>query len=312
MLRDARIIYLFIYVADLEASRAFYEEKLGFRVLEEDANAVKYDGGEIILALNKGGDYGISTNDAHDDSSMIVFHVEDVDAMRSAMEGRGVAFFGATARYDIGATAVFYDPDGHCFCLYEPSEEALTWPSADKIRKILAANGTGPTSTGAPASQHSGAAASANGGLALGQRKMVYLFLFIKDVEESSKFYGQTLGLRAVEESPEVGVVKYDAGSIIIATHLIESEEGARATTEDLERPKSISPVFNVPDVEAAFAKLSQANIKFTTKPSRSKIGVVAQFEDPTGHVFYLYEPSPEALNWPSGSKIKQILAQPL
>ena len=50
MLEQARIVYLDVYVSDLAISRDFYERKLGRRVIEEDQNAVKYDGGQIILA----------------------------------------------------------------------------------------------------------------------------------------------------------------------------------------------------------------------------------------------------------------------
>jgi predicted enzyme related to lactoylglutathione lyase len=308
MLRDSKFVYLFIYVGDLEASREFYEKKVGLRVLEEDAGAVKYDAGEIILALNRANDYGIIVEPRPDDSSMIVFHVDDIDAMRSALEGRGVKFSGATERYDIGATAVFYDLDGHCLCLYEPSEEALTWPSADKIRAILGADGRGA----APAAAPRGSSTADGGGLSLAGRKMLYLFLFVRDVAESFDFYHNKLGLQVLEESDEVGVVKYDCGGVILATHLVESEGNAKASAEDLARAKGIAPVFHVPDIEAAHRSLASAGVEFSGGVRRSEIGAVALFTDPSGHVFYLYEPSEQALGWASGSKVRQVVAQRL
>lgn len=310
MLQDPRMVYLFIYVNDLKASREFYEKRVGLRVLEEDADAVKYDAGEIILALNRAGDYGIKLAPRRDDSSMIVFHVDDIDAMRTALEARGVEFSGATERYDIGATAVFYDLDGHCLCLYEPSEEALTWPSADKIRAILSADGRDAGAGGVP--QGSQAAHAANGGLSLGGRKMIYLFLFVKDVGESFNFYHEKLGLSVLEESDEVGVVKYDCGGVIMATHLVESEGNAKASAEDLARPKGIAPVFHAPGIEAAYRGLAAAGVEFAGEPRRSDIGAVALFKDPSGHTFYLYEPSETALSWPSGGKLKEVVAQQL
>lgn len=310
MLKDSKMVYLFIYVSNLDASREFYEKRLGLRVLEQDAGAVKYDTGECILALNRAGDYGIQVEPRPDDSSIIVFHVDDIDAMRAALEGRGVKFSGATDRYDIGATAVFYDLDGHCLCLYEPSEEALTWPSADKIRAILSANGRGAAVI--DRSQSPTAPAGGDGGLSLSERKLLYLFLFVRDVGESFDFYHGKLGLRVLEESDEVGVVKYDCGGVILATHLVESEGNAKASAGDLVRPKGIAPVFHVPDIEAVYSKLAAEGLEFSGGPRRSDIGAVALFKDPSGHVFYLYEPSEQALGWPSGDKIKQVVARQL
>jgi predicted enzyme related to lactoylglutathione lyase len=312
MLKNSRLLYLFVYVKDLSASRAYYEQKLGFHLLEEDADSAKYDAGEIILALNKADNYGIKTGTAPDDTSIIVFHVDDIDAMRSAMEEKGVEFSGATDRYEIGATATFYDPDGHCFALYEPSAEAMMWPSADRIRKILGANGTS-----AKPDQASRKSAKTRGRevinkLTLGTRKMVYLFLFVRDTAEALEFYNKKLGLTCVENSPEAGVAKYNAGGIILATHLVASEEGARAKREDLESMRSIAPVFHVSDVESVFAKLSADKVTFVTDPTRSSIGITAQFKDPSGHTLYLYEPSPAALDWPSGDKVKHILTAQL
>jgi predicted enzyme related to lactoylglutathione lyase len=312
MLKDSRLLYLFVYVKDVSASRAYYEQKLGFRLLEEDADSAKYDAGEIILALNKADNYGIKIGTTRDDTSIIVFHVDDIDAMRSAMEARGVEFSGATDRYDIGATATFYDPDGHCFALYEPSAEAMMWPSADRIRKILAANGASVKPDQAGRESVKARERHANNGLTLGTRKMVYLFLFVRDTAESLEFYNKKLGLTVVENSPEAGVAKYNAGGIILATHLVASEEGARAKPEDLQSTRSIAPVFHVSDLESVFQKLSADNVAFVNGPTRSAIGVTAQFKDPSGHVLYLYEPSAQALDWPSGDKVKHILTEQL
>src|SRR6185503_9567414 len=105
------------------------------------------DVGGTILALNRAKDFSMEVGGRPDDTSIIVFHVDDIDAMRSSLEARGVEFSGPTDRYDIGATATLYSPDGHCLGLYEPSEESLHWPSGDKIRAVLALNPSGDGST---------------------------------------------------------------------------------------------------------------------------------------------------------------------
>lgn len=305
-LQGSKMLYVFVYVSDLAASRAFYETKLGLTVIEEDDEAVKFDAGEIIIALNRASDWGVAVSSTQDDTSIFVFHVDDIDAMRSALETRGVEFSGPTVRYDIGATATFYDPDGHCFGLYEASRMALMWPSAERIRGILGH----PTHDGDPVSTR-GLKPIDPAARGLGTRKMIYLFLFVKDVAHARHFYADLLGLPIVEAAPDGTVVKYDAGGVMLATHLVACEEGARAKLDDLDRPRTIAPVFSASDVEAVFETLLSRNVRFLTKPTRSAVGTVAKFEDPSGHLFYVYEPSADALEWPSGRKIEAIVNQP-
>src|SRR5215211_4602148 len=92
MLTDSRVVYLFVYVSDLAVSRDFYEDKLGLQVIEEDEDCVKFDGGQVILALNRAADYGISLPKGQDISADIVFLVDDLEAMRAALQRRGVEF----------------------------------------------------------------------------------------------------------------------------------------------------------------------------------------------------------------------------
>ncbi len=70
--------------------------------------------------------------------------------------------------------------------------------------------------------------------------------------------------------------------------------------------------VFHVTDIEQMVEALSRTGIQFGRGITRSGIGAIAKFMDPSGHVFYLYEPSAEALRWPSGPKLAQILAAPV
>src|SRR5690606_21334647 len=87
---DNRFVYMFLYAQDLSTTRRFYEDVLGFRVLEEDSAAVKYDAGEIILALNRARDHGVDASQEPIRDELMVFHVSDIDAMRAALEARGV------------------------------------------------------------------------------------------------------------------------------------------------------------------------------------------------------------------------------
>lgn len=277
-------VYIFVYVRDLAASRTFYENVLGLRVLEEDPGAVKYDAGGVILALNRATDFGVDI-DSGRGSSLLVFHVDDVDRMRAALEANG-AVFDETLRYEIGATAACYDPDGHCVTLYQPSPEAMGWPSGRKYQELVR-----------PVRRE-----SVTG---LGDSPLVYVFLFVPDIEAAAGFYRDALRLPVLEVDEDEGVVKYDAGGLILATHPIE---GVDETVVGAARRKSMSIVFHVDDAEAAYRRLRQV-VAFANPPSSPAIGTVARFEDPSGHIFHLYQPSVAAMTWPSGAKLREIIS---
>ncbi len=296
MLTDSPLVYLMIYVSDLAKARVFYEQKLGFPAIEEDDSSVKYDAGNILLCLNLAAHYGIALPSPRDRSAEITFLVRDLDHTRQALEQRGVVFT-PTQRYDVGAITDFYDQDGHWFSLYEPSEEALEWTSGEKVRAMLNTY-TPPDST------------------RLDGTPLIYLFLFVRDTNATFAFYHDALGLDNIEGGQcssnvsvdEEGVVKYDAGGPMIATHHVD-EAVAVARGIDPTRMQSIAPVFYVADVASTSQELAARGVKFSLWPTRSQIGVIARFEEPGGRSFYLYEPSTEAMNRLSGHRIQQILA---
>jgi predicted enzyme related to lactoylglutathione lyase len=322
MLTDHRIVYLFLYVQDLSASRNFFERVLRLRVLEEDESSVKYDTGEVILALNRAADHGVTLPDEHDHSTDIVFLVDSVDEARAALEARGVRFT-ETHRYEIGAITDFYDPDGHWFTLYETSEESQTWPSGDRIEAVRALYRNRPAP--GPLSPADAAATAGDDDFSLDGKPLIYLFLFVRDAYEAFGVYSENLGLRDIEGGPcsrastadEEGVIKYDTGGIILTTHSLETVREEEEIIDHPCPPRTVNPkemggkavVFHTPDIEVAVKGLSDKGIRFDSGVVRSGIGAVARFADPSGHVFYLYEPSLEALRSPSGTKLRKILA---
>src|SRR5437764_1372445 len=92
ILGDAPIVYLILYVNDLTESRRFYEQQLGLRAIEADEDSVKYEAGGVMLSLNLAAQYGVTLAGRRDDSSDVVFLVDDVNAVRDALEARGVTF----------------------------------------------------------------------------------------------------------------------------------------------------------------------------------------------------------------------------
>ena len=328
MLADSRIVYLFVYVTDLAVSRAFYRDRLGLQVIEEDDGCVKFDAGTVILALNRAADFGIQLPQPKDNSNDTVFLVEDIEASRAALERRGITFL-PTSWYQPGGIADFYDPDGHWLTLYEPSKEAMSWPSGDRIRAVLRARHQRNRDLGVDSRT------AVESGLRYSD--LFYEFFFVPDPDASRRFYYEMLGIRALEGGPcsqacngdEQGVIKYDTGGFVLTTHhafgaqtetgatisapaAIVAEEGEHACpprTIDTVLMRGVAPAFYVPHADQAIQSLSG---HAPVDVARSRIGTVVTLDDPGGHRLFLYEPSTRAMKSASGAKIREILATPL
>ena len=152
-----------------------------------------------------------------------------------------------------------------------------------------------------------------SGAADLGGRDLVYLFVFVQDPESTQSFYHQVLGLEAIEGGPckrgvtrlPVGVVKYDAGGTLLTTHAVDGEHAAEhgVTTEG---SGGVALVFHTTEIGASMADLSRGGVEFPEGRTESELGTVARFHDPSGHLYYLCEPSAEAL---AGPALERILA---
>lgn len=326
VLADSRIIQIIVYVRDLAESREFYEKMLGLRVIESDDDSVTFDTGQVLLCLNRADDYGITLASQRDDSSDTVFLVDDIAAMRAALEKRGIVF-ARTRTYEIGAVIDFYDPNGHRLMLYQPSEHSLLrTPSGEKIRAVWRASGKGGSEPIGPAAETVDATPADLEEWGLDGKPLLYFFVFIGNMGEANNFYEASLGLRAFERThccnntcpgEEKGIVKYDGGGVILSTHHMH---GHHAVLDDDGNPygakefepeaaKGVAPVFHVKNLEETLEKLSQRGLGVGRSIVRSRNGITASVDAPFGHLYYLYEPSAEALMGPSGNKLKQILA---
>ncbi len=323
-LSGARIVYLILYVNDLAESRAFYERQLALRVIEADESSAKYDAGQVILCLNRASDYSITLGGRRDDASDVVFLVDDINAVRQALEERGVVFVRCRT-YEIGLVTDFYDPNGHRLMIYQPSQEALSWHSGEKIRQIWRACGKGGSDliglAAVPLSESGTDTAQAG----LDGKPLIYLFMFVPSSDDALAYYKGALGLQEVERvhccnpvcpPEELGVAKYDGGGMLLTTHHVHKTfvvddfgkvYSPRAV--DPAHTQGIVPVFLVANIEGVVERLSRKGVNFSSGVVRSQIGDIAKFQATTGHTFYLYEPSAAAFKWPSGAKIKQILA---
>lgn len=328
MLSDSRIVYLFIYVSDLDVSRRFYEEVLGLRLLDADNRSVSFDCGSVILALNRAEEYGIDLPVDRDNSTDVVWLVDDLKATQASLEARGVDFV-APVWYEVGGIVDFYDPDLHWLTLYEPSEQAMHWPSGERIAAVRAARANRNGGASGRARPAAGAAGADAGELTLRDAELIYAFFFVPDADATMAFYHEDLGLRDIEGGPcsqqtendEEGVIKYDSGMLMLTTHFYDQtrtqeevdEHGCPPRILDLERMKGVAPAFYVRDVRHAVRMLKQRRPGFAAELSGSDdIGVVATCDDPAGHRLFLWEPSDAFLQGKVGRRVKEILDAPL
>jgi predicted enzyme related to lactoylglutathione lyase len=109
--------FLAVFVRDYPAAVEFYSGLLG---LENSVDYGKIPGGEfetgnltlqIVDASSIGQEFSPSGNP-------LALHVEDVEAARAALEGRGVEFYGETIDSGVCHMAFFKDPDGNALMLH--------------------------------------------------------------------------------------------------------------------------------------------------------------------------------------------------
>jgi predicted enzyme related to lactoylglutathione lyase len=109
--------FVTVFVKDYPAAKQFYGELLG---LENSVEYGKTPGGEfetgtLTLQLMDAEAIGRPFEPS---THPIAFHVEDVEATRSELESRGVAFLAETIDSGVCHMAIFSDPDGNVLMLH--------------------------------------------------------------------------------------------------------------------------------------------------------------------------------------------------
>lgn len=323
VLAGSRALYVFVYVEDEAAARAYYEERLGFRRLQGTGPGTTFDAGQVLLTLVSAADHGVRLAKPHDDSTDVVFLVDDIAATSAALERRGVRFE-RQRTYEIGSVMDFYDPDGHRLMLYEPSDHALQTPAGPRIRSLWRTRGAGSGGRiGAPARLVTDPDELTR--LGFDGKPLVYLFHFIKDIAPSMGFMEDVLGLDAVHRSPccnhdcpdeQNAVVKYDAGGFLVSTHHMHGHEAVvddagnpyGARDFEPEHAKGLAPLFRVPQLGPAMVALERRGTRARMVLDRPDFGGVAAVEAPSGHLIYLYEASILAIHSEAGARVSEIL----
>ena len=302
MLIKSHLMYLTLYVRDLDVSRRFYEGVLAYRPLLADGAAATYQAGHTLLTLRSAAADGVALAEGKDRSLTLTFLVDGVEAMRAAIAGRG-GRPSPTYVSPAGTMMDFYDPDGHWFSLYEPSDMALGWDSGRKIKALRQAGAAYRAALDAPPG--------------MAGQELLYLFLFVQDLHEAVAFYHDALGLEPIEVthchrdmtgSPE-GVVKYDVGGTMLTTHHVGDGDHAKLHKVTTDGSAGIALGFHATDLEAAVEELTLRGVRFTGAPVGSPLGRTAAFQDQGGHRYYLCEPAPETIFGPAGEAIERIRA---
>ncbi len=99
---------------DTARSRQFYGEILGLRG-DEHAES-EFWVGETCLTIWEPERLGM--NFAPQKNGHLALHVDDIDASRAELEGKGVTFFGDTFDTGVCKMAFFTDPDGNDLMLH--------------------------------------------------------------------------------------------------------------------------------------------------------------------------------------------------
>lgn len=301
---DSAINDVIMHVSDLARSRAYYEDKLGLRVMWADDRAIAFDGGGLRMWLVDAAEAGVRLTGKPNDCTDLVFLADDCLALREALRGRGVEPVHQRT-YSVGTVVDFYDPDGHRLMLYEPSEHAMETEVAGRLSEVWGQYGRGRTGLIGPPSAPIEQTLIEAG---LDGKPPVYMFFFLEDIVAAGEFFEQQLELRVLQYSHccsdecgdgAPGVVKYDGGPVILSTHHIHGHE---TVLDDAGQPyaarqtdpvfcKGLAPAFRVDDLDRARARLLSREVRFRDDVRSLGGGRIAAFDAPSGHLFYLHEP---------------------
>jgi len=127
---DMRFVCPLIVVRDVEASRAFYEDVLGQRVLHDLGENVMFEGGFAIHLKSHFSDLiGVAESDIvpRSNNAELYFEEEDLDAFLERLKGMdSIQYVHELIEQPWGQRAVrLYDPDMHIIEVGEPMESVV-------------------------------------------------------------------------------------------------------------------------------------------------------------------------------------------
>ena len=102
---------------DLDAAVQFYGETLGLprSVYMKERNYAEFETDNVTLSVFVAEQMGM---EHHANPNPMALHVDDVEAARASLEGKGVTFQGDTLDTGVCHMAFFADPDGNALMLH--------------------------------------------------------------------------------------------------------------------------------------------------------------------------------------------------
>jgi catechol 2,3-dioxygenase-like lactoylglutathione lyase family enzyme len=109
---------------------------------------------------------------------------------------------------------------------------------------------------------------------------------FVKDLDRMVSFYGETLGLKVIEETRIGNFVEFDAGGGTFALHAIPREIADQIEISSPLKPREKCPVkltFEVEDAASEIKRLQGLGVTIIQRPWG-----VCDAVDPEGNIFQL------------------------
>jgi catechol 2,3-dioxygenase-like lactoylglutathione lyase family enzyme len=278
---DRRIDVIDMYIEDVAATRAFYEQAFGLPAQVHPGGLVYFTFGETMLHLRDVGSAAEFIAPARaagsKEGSRGVFTIftDDVDAACAELTDRGVHLLNGPADRWWGIRdACFADPSGQ---IWEIAGSASSAGASD------AAGATGATG----ATSASGAT-----GASVWQRtekRIGNIVLFTEDWRRAKSFYQNGLGVPVDREYDDGASFRFDNMTVGVL-----DLPGAR----DLIKPAEVGGTATglrftfctfVDDLDAACSELAERGVKPRADPWEFGGGhVIASFADPAGHIWEL------------------------
>jgi catechol 2,3-dioxygenase-like lactoylglutathione lyase family enzyme len=117
--------------------------------------------------------------------------------------------------------------------------------------------------------------------------------IYVKDLPRMAAFYGDTLGMKPIEETRMNEWVEFDAGNSRFALHAIPSQIADQCEITSPPQPREKSPVkliFEVDDVASECARLESLGVTIVRRQWGSYDAI-----DPEGNIFQIYSASNDA-----------------